>query len=70
MDFATLFTDGPGPDFAILTNGQSWGPLADMALFEFFFGDTLQASFTAGLAPDQLFEFELQVLVSSQIVLF
>ena len=55
----SLFTDGPGNDFAILTNGQSWGPLADKALFEFFLGDTLQTSFAAALAPDRLFEFEL-----------
>lgn len=59
MDFATPFIDGPGNDFAILTNSQSWGPLADMALFEFFLGGTLRASFTAPLAPDQLFQFDL-----------
>jgi hypothetical protein len=59
MDFAVPFTDGPGNDFAILTNSQSWGPLADTALFEFFFHGNLQASFVASLSPDQLFQFEL-----------
>ncbi|HSE18641.1 MAG TPA: hypothetical protein VLB46_16415 [Pyrinomonadaceae bacterium] len=59
MDFAVPFTDGPGNDFAILTNAESWGPLADQALFEFFLDGTLQASFIASLAPNQLFEFDL-----------
>ncbi len=59
MYFALPFTDGPGNDFAILTNSQSWGPLAGTALFEFYFGNDLQASFTAQLGPDQLFQFEL-----------
>lgn len=59
MDFAVPFTDGPGNDFAILTNSQSWGPLANQALFEFFFAGELQASFIASLAPDQLFQFDL-----------
>jgi hypothetical protein len=59
LDFARPFTDGPGNDFAILTNSQSWGPLADMARFDFYLGGNLQASFMASLAPDRLFEFEL-----------
>ncbi len=59
MDFAVPFTDGPGNDFAILTNSQAWGPLADTALFEFFLNGDLQASFVASLTPDQLFEFDL-----------
>lgn len=59
MYFALPFTDGPGNDFAILTSSQAWGPLAGAALFEFYLGDDLQASFTAQLAPDQLFLFEL-----------
>lgn len=59
MDFAVPFTDGPGNDFAILTNSQSWGPFADKALFEFFFGGNLQGSFITSLAPDQLFQFDL-----------
>jgi hypothetical protein len=59
MDFATPFTDGPGNDFAILTNSQAWGPLADKALFEFFFRGNLQASFIASLTPDELFQFDL-----------
>lgn len=59
MDFAVPFTDGPGNDFAILTNSQAWGPLADQALFEFFLDGNLQASFVASLAPDQLFQFDL-----------
>ena len=59
MDFAVPFTDGPGNDFAILTNSQAWGPLADQALFEFYLGGNLQASFVASLAPDQLFQFDL-----------
>lgn len=59
MEFARPFTDGAGFDFAILTNSQSWGPLGDVALFEFFLGEVLQGSFSAILAPDQLFEFDL-----------
>jgi hypothetical protein len=59
MEFAVPFTDGPGNDFAILTSSQSWGPLADQALFEFFLGGNLQASFTASLGPNQLFQFDL-----------
>jgi len=59
MDFATPFTDGQGDDFAILTNSSVWGPLADTALFEFFLDSVLQDSFTASLAPDQLFQFDL-----------
>lgn len=59
MDFAVPFTDGPGNDFAILTNSKSWGPLADIAQFEFFLGGNFQGSFTASLAPDQLFQFDL-----------
>jgi hypothetical protein len=59
MKFPVLFTDGPGPDFAIITNSQSWGPLADTALFKFFQGSTLMGSYTASLAPDRLFLFDL-----------
>lgn len=71
MDFAVPFTDGPGDDFAILTNSQSWGSLADTAMFEFFLSGTLQGSFTASLAPDQLFRFDLPGtgLVADRIVL-
>jgi hypothetical protein len=58
MDFAIPFTDGPGNDFALLT-GFQFGPLADMAQFDFYFGGNLRASFTAPLAPNQVFEFEL-----------
>lgn len=70
MDFAVPFTDGPGNDFAILTNSQNWGPLADAARFEFFLGGNPQASFTASLAPDQLFQFDLpgSSLVADRIV--
>jgi hypothetical protein len=69
MDFPR-FTDGPGKDFAILTNSQSWGPLADRAQFEFFLDNKLQASLTASLAPDRLFQFELpgSGLVGDRIV--
>lgn len=59
MNFAVPFTDGPGDDFAILTNSQSWGPLADNALFEFLLDGNLRASFIAELAADKLFRFEL-----------
>ena len=59
MDFAVPFTDGPGNDFAILTSSQSWGPLADTALFEFSLDGNFQASFIASLTPDQLFQFDL-----------
>jgi hypothetical protein len=59
LDFAVPFTDGPGNDFAILTNSQSWGPLADLALFEFYLNGTLATSFVASLTPDQLFAFDL-----------
>lgn len=59
LDFDQPFEDGPGDDFAILTNGTSWGNQADTALFEFFLGGALQTSFSASLAPDQLFTFDL-----------
>jgi hypothetical protein len=59
MWFAHAFIDGPGPDFAILTSGTSWGPLADEALFEFFLGTSRRASLVVHLAPDRLFELEL-----------
>jgi hypothetical protein len=59
MDFTVPFTDGPGNDFAILTNSSSWGSLADKALFEFFLQGNLQASFVESLTPDHLFEFDL-----------
>ena len=70
MDFAVPFTDGPGNDFAILTSSRSWGPLADKASFQFFLGGNLQGSFTASLAPDQLFQFDLpgSNLVADRIV--
>lgn len=70
MDFAVPFTDGPGNDFAILTSSQSWGPLADRALFEFFLGGNLQASFIASLTPGQLFQFDLpgSGLVADRVV--
>ncbi|MFC1996053.1 choice-of-anchor Q domain-containing protein [Chloroflexota bacterium] len=70
MDFAVPFTDGPGSDFAILTNSQAWGALADTALFEFFLDGTLQDSFTASLYPDELFQFDLSGsgLVADRIV--
>jgi hypothetical protein len=38
MGFTVPFTDGSGNDFAILTSSQSWGPLADRALFEILLG--------------------------------
>ena len=71
LDFSMPFTDGPGNDFAILTNSQSWGPLADTALFEFFLGGNFQASFTASLVPDQLLQFDLpgSGIVADRIVL-
>lgn len=59
MDFSDPFTDGVGDDFAILTSSECWGPLADTALFEFFMDGSLVDSFSANLAPDRLFEFEL-----------
>lgn len=70
MDFAVPFTDGPGDDFAILTNSQTWGELADQALFEFFLGGNLQGSFIATLAPDQLIQFDLpgEGLVADRVV--
>jgi hypothetical protein len=59
MDFLAPFGNGPGNDFAILTNSTSWGPLADTARFEFFLGGVTQGSFTASLGPDILFQFDL-----------
>jgi hypothetical protein len=59
LDFAVPFTDGPGDDFAILTNSQAWGPLAESALFEFLLNGSLVTSFAASLTPDQLFQFDL-----------
>lgn len=71
MDFTTPFTDGLGNDFAVLTNSQAWGPLADTALFQFFLAGALQTSFTAHLAPDQLFEFDLpgEGIVADQVLI-
>ena len=69
MDFVP-FTAGPGNDFAILTNSQAWGPLADTALFEFLLDGVLQPPFTASLAPDQLFQFDIpgSGLVANRVV--
>jgi hypothetical protein len=71
MDFAVCFKDGPGNDFALLTNGSAWGPLADKALFQFFWHGNFQASFIASLSPDRLCEFDLPMgdsLVANRIV--
>ncbi len=59
LDFSQPFTDGAGADFALVTNSESWGVEADTALFEFFSAGVLQASFSASLLPDQVFEFDL-----------
>lgn len=71
LDFEARFTDGPGNDFAILTNSQSWGAQADEALFEFFLNDDLQGFFTVSLTPDELLEFDLpgEGLVANRIVI-
>lgn len=58
MRFAAPIVDVVGKDFAVLTSAQSWGSLADTARFDFFFAGTLQGSFSARLAPGQLFEFD------------
>ena len=71
MDFDIPFRDGPGNDFAILTNSQAWGPLADTALFQFFLDGSLQAAFPAALAPDLLFQFDIPgdgLVVADRIV--
>ena len=50
----------PGNDFAIITSSQGWqAPPDNSALFQFFMGTSLQYSFKATLAPDQLFQFDL-----------
>ena len=60
MTFDHAFTNGPGNDFAILTNSQAWGaPPDNSALFQFYMGNTLEASFTTTLSPDELFQFDL-----------
>jgi hypothetical protein len=59
LDFPTPFTDGPGADFAILTNAEAWGPMADAALFEFFLNGQPVVSFIEHLGPNHLFEFDL-----------
>jgi hypothetical protein len=70
MDFAAPFTNGPGPDFAIVTSAESWGPRADVALFEFFLEDTFQAAFPAPLDPDKIFLFDLlgSRLVANRVI--
>jgi PEP-CTERM motif len=60
LSFNKSFTNGPGNDFAILTNSQGWqAPANNSALFQFFMGGSLEASFAVTLAPDQLFQFDL-----------
>jgi hypothetical protein len=59
LKFNTFFTDGVGNDFAILTGGESWGTLADQAEFKFYRGGTFLDSFSASLAPNTQFEFDL-----------
>jgi len=70
MDFSNRFTDGPGDDFAILA-APDWGPLADMARFDFFLDGLLQTTFTASLSADQLLRFDLpgSDVVANRIVL-
>jgi hypothetical protein len=71
LDFALPFGNGEGKDFAILTSSESWGSLANIALFEFFLDGTLVGSFRASLAPDRLFEFELpgDNIIANRIVI-
>ncbi len=71
LDFENPFTDAVDKDFAILTDSESWGPLADIARFEFFLNDTLQGWFDAELRPDELFEFELpgNGIIANRIVI-
>jgi hypothetical protein len=60
MSFTHPFTNGPGNDFATITSSQGWqAPPDNSALFQFFMGTSLQYSFKATLAPDQLFQFDL-----------
>lgn len=59
LDFQRPFEDGAGTDFAIVTNSESWGPLAIRALFQFFLGGDYQGAIIARLRPDEVFRFEL-----------
>ena len=71
MDFAYPFSDGPGPDFAILTGAESWGIYAGPVRFDFYLNGSLQGSLDANLLPNCLNEFEMpnQVVLADSLCL-